>query len=93
MIAFLSDGKGNLIRGLFDANVRDFLGKTEVNDAIWATLENLAVEEDFWWLNNGITIVASTADQKGKKLALTEPLLVNGLQTSNVIFSFMNDWR
>jgi len=75
---------------LFDANVRDFLGKTEVNDAIWATLENLA-EEDFWWLNNGITIVASNADQKGKKLVMTEPLLVNGLQTSNVIFAFMND--
>ncbi|MBR0695117.1 AIPR family protein [Bradyrhizobium lablabi] len=90
LIAFLSDEKGNLIRGLFDANVRDFLGKTEVNDAIWSTLENLA-EEDFWWLNNGITIVASNADQKGKKLAMIEPLLVNGLQTSNVIFTFMND--
>jgi hypothetical protein len=90
LIAFLSDDKGILIRGLFDANVRDFLGKTEVNDAIWATLENLA-EEDFWWLNNGITIVASKADQKGKKLAMTEPLLVNGLQTSSVIFTFMSD--
>lgn len=90
LIAFLSDEKGILIRGLFDANVRDFLGKTEVNDAILATLDNLA-EEDFWWLNNGITIVASSADQKGKKLAMTEPLLVNGLQTSNVIFTFMSD--
>lgn len=90
LIAFLSDEKGDLIRGLFDANVRDFLGKTEVNDAIWATLENL-IEEDFWWLNNGITIVAASADQKGKKLVMAEPLLVNGLQTSNVIFAFMNE--
>ena len=90
LIKFLSDEKGTLIRGLFDANVRDFLGKTEVNDAIWATLESLA-EEDFWWLNNGITIVASDADLKGRKLAMTEPLLVNGLQTSNVIFTFMCD--
>jgi hypothetical protein len=90
LVSFLSDEKGNLTRALFDANVRDFLGKTEVNDAIRSTLETLG-EEDFWWFNNGITIVASTIDQKGKKLALTEPLLVNGLQTSNVVFGFMTD--
>jgi hypothetical protein len=90
LVKFLSDEKGGLIRGLFDANVRDFLGKTEVNDAIRATLNTLE-EEDFWWFNNGITIVAAAIDQKGKKLALNEPLLVNGLQTSNVIFGFMTD--
>jgi hypothetical protein len=91
LVSFLSDEKGNLIRGLFDANVRDFLGKTEVNDAIRATLETLGEDENFWWLNNGITVVAASIDQKGKKLALNEPLLVNGLQTSNVLFGFMTD--
>jgi hypothetical protein len=91
LVSFLSDVKGNLIRGLFDANVRDFLGKTEVNDAIRATLETLRDDENFWWLNNGVTIVASSIDQKGRRLALSEPLLVNGLQTSNVIFEFMTD--
>jgi AIPR protein len=90
LVSFLSDDKGDLIRALFDANVRDFLGKTEVNDAIRDTLQNLA-DDDFWWFNNGITIVATGIDQKGKKLALEEALLVNGLQTSNVIFSFMTD--
>lgn len=89
-VSFLSDNKGDLIRGLFDANVRDFLGKNEVNDAMRATLDTLG-DEDFWWFNNGITIVASEIDQKGKKLVLEEPLLVNGLQTSNVIFGFMTD--
>ncbi|GLI94384.1 AIPR family protein [Methylocystis echinoides] len=91
LVSFLSDENGNLIRALFDANVRDFLGKVGVNDAIRATLESLDQDENFWWLNNGITIVASSIDQKGKKLALNEPLLVNGLQTSNVIFGFMTD--
>ncbi|GLI93713.1 AIPR family protein [Methylocystis echinoides] len=90
LVRFLGDEKGDLVRSLFDANVRDFLGKTEVNDAIRTTLESTS-DEDFWWLNNGITIVASAIDQKGKKLALTEPLLVNGLQTSSVVFSFMKD--
>jgi hypothetical protein len=35
--------------------------------------------------------VASAVDQKGKTLALSDPLLVNGLQTSNVIHSFITD--
>jgi len=90
LISFLSDDKGELVRALFDANVRDFLGKTEVNDAIRSTLESMS-GEDFWWFNNGVTIVAAEVDQKGKKLVLSEALLVNGLQTSNVLYAFMSD--
>ena len=84
------DEEKNLMRALFDANVRDFLGENEVNEKIFEKLETIG-EEDFWWFNNGITLVADKVDQKGKRLALNEPLLVNGLQTSNVIFSFMRD--
>jgi hypothetical protein len=90
LVSFLSDEKGDLVRALFDANVRDFLGKTEVNDAIRSTLSTLG-DENFWWFNNGVTIVATSIDQKGKKLALNEPLVVNGLQTCNVIYGFMID--
>ena len=90
LVSFLSAESGSLIRSMFDANVRDFLGKTEVNEAIRVSLNELE-EGDFWWLNNGITIVASAIDPKGKTLALTEPLLVNGLQTSSVIHAFMTD--
>ena len=90
LMQFLRDENGQLVRSLFDANVRDFLGKAEVNEAIKNTLCNLDAG-DFWWFNNGITIVASALDQKGKTLALLDPLLVNGLQTSNVIYSFMTD--
>jgi hypothetical protein len=89
LMAFLSDPNGNIVRALFDANVRDFLGATDVNDAIAQTLESLG-DEDFWWFNNGITLVAENVDTKGKILALTDPLLVNGLQTSNVIHAFMS---
>jgi hypothetical protein len=87
---FLSDSSGNLIRSLFDANVRDFLGTTtDVNEGIYQTLETLG-GEDFWWYNNGVTLVADAVDPKGKHLALTDPLLVNGLQTCNVIHAFMS---
>jgi hypothetical protein len=90
LMRFLSDENGHLIRSMFDSNVRDFLGQAEVNEAIKATLHQLS-DGDFWWFNNGITIVASAVDQKGKTLALSDPLLVNGLQTSNVIHSFITD--
>lgn len=90
LMEFLSDEKGNIIRPMFDANVRDFLGSTtDVNEAIYETLQSLE-DEDFWWFNNGITLVADAIDQKGKVYALTDPLLVNGLQTSNVIHGFMS---
>jgi hypothetical protein len=79
-----------LVRSLFDANVRDFLGKTEVNAAIRKTLADLN-DDDFWWYNNGITLVSSFVDPKGKTLTLENPLLINGLQTSNVIFSYFTD--
>lgn len=90
LVDFLTDEHGVLIRSFFDANVRDFLGKSEVNEAIKKTLHEID-EGDFWWFNNGITIVASEIDQKGEVLTLTDPLLVNGLQTSNVIYAFMTD--
>jgi hypothetical protein len=42
--------------------------------------------EDFWWLNNGITIVAGKATQSGKALTLEDPQIVNGLQTCRMVF-------
>jgi hypothetical protein len=44
-------------------------------------------EDEFWWLNNGITIVAAKATLSGKSLAIEDPQIVNGLQTSTVIFN------
>ncbi len=89
LFKFLSDENGQLIRPLFDANVRDYLGNTDVNDGIHQTLQNLG-QEEFWWYNNGITIITGLADQKGRRISITNPLIVNGLQTSNVIHAFMN---
>jgi hypothetical protein len=41
---------------LFAGNIRNFLGSSEVNDAIAATLTGDA--NHFWYYNNGITIIA-----------------------------------
>jgi hypothetical protein len=66
---------------LFEANVRDFLGEVLVNRDIMGTLSNVASreEEDFWWLNNGITLLASNATIAGKELSLENVQIVNGL--------------
>jgi hypothetical protein len=89
-VSFLTNEYGNINRSLFDANVRDFQGNTEVNNSIKQKLSNLN-EDDFWWYNNGITLVSSFVDPKGKTLNLKDPLLINGLQTSSVIFSYFHE--
>lgn len=84
---FLRRPKSDAIRDeLFAVNVRDFAGATaRVNAAISETLTT-DDKSAFWWLNNGITIIADDAiDPTETGWVLTNPLIVNGLQTSNVI--------
>ena len=79
--------KGELRRNLFEANVRDYQGATQVNAEIQKALSERWTE-DFWWLNNGITIVAGKVTQTGKTLTIEDPQIVNGLQTSREIFHY-----
>lgn len=73
----------------FEANVRDYQGKNAINSCIKDSLEDSDNGEDFWWLNNGITILASEATMaSSRELQLTNPEIVNGLQTSNEIYNF-----
>jgi hypothetical protein len=88
---FLADEGGNLRRRLLESNVRDYQGKSNpVNADIRQTLNNGDTEE-FWWLNNGITILATAASLAGNKLTVTKPEIVNGLQTSQEIFAFFKE--
>lgn len=71
---------------LFDDNVRDYQGDVTVNRNIATTLEN-ADSNEFWWYNNGITIICSDATAKGMRLQLKDIQIVNGLQTSYCIYN------
>jgi hypothetical protein len=87
--SFISDD-GVLREHLFESNVRDFQGHSiEVNKGIKRTLE-LKEPHEFWWLNNGVTVLASHVEGDKHALALTEPLIVNGLQTSFVIYDYFS---
>ncbi len=46
---------------LFEKNIRQILGKTDVNSDITKTLENEA--ENFWYYNNGITVLCDSVDK------------------------------
>ncbi len=89
---FISDS-GSLARSIFESNVRDYQGSVIVNKSIRTTLTNRE-SENFWYLNNGVTIITPKAVLAGKQLTIEDPQIVNGLQTSHEIyehFSSLND--
>ncbi|MBC8793465.1 MAG: hypothetical protein C6Y20_17855 [Tagaea sp. CACIAM 22H2] len=77
-------------RDLFNENIRLYLGsKNAVNKSIIETASGDGAA-DFWYLNNGITIVCDKyAFNKGVSspaIRLTNPQIVNGGQTANALF-------
>ena len=86
---FISEQDGGLRRSIFESNVRDYQGNVQVNNGIRDTLLH-PTEDEFWWLNNGITIIASHVSLSGKTLSIMNPLIVNGLQTSYEIHSYFS---
>ena len=87
---FITDDAGALRKYIFESNVRDYQGHNSVNNEIRETLA-AETSEDFWWLNNGVTIVAEDVSQAlPKQLLIVNPEIVNGLQTSNEIYFHFN---
>lgn len=89
---FITDENDKLKRYLFESNVRDYLGDVGVNQDIESTLDSRELSNpiDFWWLNNGITILASSANVAGKEISLENIQIVNGLQTTETIYKYFN---
>lgn len=85
---FITDDNGIIRKSFFEANVRDYQGNNSVNSAIANSLLNKGAE-DFWWLNNGVTILAdSITHVNNRELLLVNPEIVNGLQTSTEIYKY-----
>lgn len=83
---FLSDSDNNILEHLFESNIRHFQGLVDVNKKIKTTISDDG-SKDFWWLNNGITIIAENPNQVGRILSVDNVQIVNGLQTSYSIFN------
>ena len=90
---FIVDDKGNVRKSFFDSNVRDYQGKNNVNSSIAETLHRTD-NNDFWWLNNGVTVLASEATLvNNRELQIVNPEIVNGLQTSMEIYNYFSENR
>lgn len=88
VLGLLALGYQDIRRSMLEPNVRDYQGpKNPVNTAIRQSLSQTTAPE-FWWLNNGVTILAAKCSVVGNKVVIEKPEVVNGLQTSYEIFQF-----
>lgn len=84
---FIIESNGQLAERFFDSNVRGYWKSTTVNKRIASTLKAISSPE-FWLLNNGITVLTEHVGAAGHLEAeVTDPQIVNGLQTSREIYN------
>lgn len=75
---------------IFDLNIRRFLGtRGGVNKEILATCSSVAGSYEFWFLNNGITIICDqfdpVTDPDNPHIKLKNLQIVNGCQTATTL--------
>lgn len=76
-----------MLSSIFYDNVRDWQGSNTVNSGIAKTLQNPEGKTRFVFMNNGITIIAKKVRSTGEKILLEDYQIVNGCQTSNVLWN------
>lgn len=86
-LKLITDSDENLQKNIFYDNVRDFQGSTKVNKEIERTLKSGDGQAAISIFNNGITIIAKKVERIGSRIKLTDYQIVNGCQTSHVLFA------
>jgi hypothetical protein len=90
-MAIISDDSGDdILGGIFDENVRDWQDYNEVNDEMRGTLQS-EHRARFVLMNNGVTIITRNIRESGSKFTIEDFQVVNGCQTSNVVFGQRRD--
>jgi len=82
----VDDSGSELLTSIFEDNVRDWQGWKAVNNGIKNTL-NSNHKSKFVLMNNGITIITRALTRVGDTFTITDYQIVNGCQSSNVLFS------
>lgn len=88
---------------LFEENIREYLGTQGINNGIIKTLKDPVDRENFFYYNNGVTIICEKCDtlkgieigQDGKNtygFKLENPQIVNGCQTVNSIAEVLSHY-
>jgi hypothetical protein len=90
-LPIITSEDGEIMRGIFESNLRDFQGPNNpVNNAIKETLGS-GHRARFVLMNNGVTIIARVLQRTAHKFHIEDFQIVNGCQTSNVLFDFEGD--
>jgi hypothetical protein len=84
----LVDDRGSLRRTIFDENVRDFIAfeDSSINSEMISSLTSSDSSSRFGILNNGITVISPDVRLQSNEMHITNYQIVNGCQTSNVLF-------
>ena len=85
---------------IFDKNIREYLGNTGINKNIINTLKNKDERVNFFYYNNGITLICSDMSSiktqnsvmnRNAYFTVSNPQIVNGCQTVNSIYEVLKD--
>lgn len=76
---------GIIRKGLFNDNVRDYQGRTTINQDIYSTI--VQDPESFVLMNNGVTIICSDIIHGNRKITIKNPRIVNGCQSCSVLYN------
>jgi hypothetical protein len=88
----ISDEDGNVVainRSVFFDNIRDYDAASKINAAIKSSVVSGGGSE-FVFRNNGITVVSRNIDRTGDRFRLEDFQIVNGCQTSNIIYELVH---
>lgn len=91
-LKLITSDTGNILKNLFLDNVRDFQGNNSVNEGIKSTITSNS-QEALPMFNNGITIIAKHLEIINQRIVLTDFQIVNGCQTSHVIWENKEELR
>ncbi|MBB3332322.1 hypothetical protein BDK63_003216 [Halomonas campaniensis] len=87
-LATISSGEGSerrINKAVFFDNIRDFNENSAINKGILDEIKN-GDQDSFIFKNNGVTVVSKEINRKGDTFHLEDYQIVNGCQTSNILF-------
>ena len=85
---------------IFDENIREYLGNRGVNKAIYSTLLDSNERQNFFYYNNGVTIICDSMTKietapissiMHAAFKIKNPQIVNGCQTVNSIYQALDN--
>jgi hypothetical protein len=84
LLRLVCDDAGEIIKGLFYENVRDYLGLNAINNEMLETLSSHGSDR-FVLMNNGVTMITRMLKTTGDRFTIEDFQVVNGCQTTHVL--------